>query len=235
MIGEHQRILQAYQKRNAECNETEIFFEYEDLAHLCRIHERHRETLLLLRRCGFNLLNDKKLLDVGCGNGNMLRQFVQWGVKPEMVFGIELRKEPVEKALSQAPNIDVRQCSATDIPWPDKSFDIVCQHTVFTSVIDTAMKIQIAEEMKRVLIPGGAILWYDFSFDNPKNPDVRGVKKAEIKKLFGGYALHFKRVTLAPPIARRIPAPLVAVLYPFLSAVPFLRTHLLGLFVKPKG
>jgi ubiquinone/menaquinone biosynthesis C-methylase UbiE len=48
------------------------------------------------------------------------------------------------------------------------------------------MRKNIVREMLRVLKPKGFILWYDYHMDNPKNPDVRGVKKREIYELFSG-------------------------------------------------
>ena len=232
MSDERQRILEAYQKRQAQAKAH--FFDYEDLAHVCRIHERHRETLRLLQVTGYHPLSGLDILDVGCGDGNMLRQFLQWGAVPERLAGIELRPEPVRKAGHLNPNLDVRCGSATELPWPDESFDLVCQHTVFTSILDPVIKQQIAAEMGRVLRSGGAVLWYDFTYDNPRNPDVHGVRVGEIRSLFPGLEVHLRRITLAPPIARQIPDLLLPVLYPLLSGVPFLRTHYLGLLVKPK-
>ena len=230
---EHKRILTAYQKRQARSQAGDGFFGYGDLAHVYRIHERYRETLRLLRAAGYHPLSNLHILDVGCGDGNMLRQFLQWGATPERLAGIELRPEPVQKALHLNPNLDVRRGSATEIPWPDASFDLVCQHTVFTSILDPAMKRQIAAEMSRVLRPRGAMLWYDFMYSNPRNPDVRGVKAGEIRSLFPGFEMHLRRITLAPPISRRLPKSLLPVLHPLLAAIPLLRTHYLGLLVKP--
>ena len=86
--------------------------------------------------------------------------------------------------------------------------------------------------MRRVLKPGESVLWYDFMYNNPNNPNVRGIKKHEIEDLFPGFFCMLKRITLAPPIARRIPESILPVLYPILSAFPFLRTHYLGLLTK---
>jgi hypothetical protein len=57
--------------------------------------------------------------------------------------------------------------------------------------------------MRRVVRPGGLILWYDF-WINPINPQTRGIRRAEIRALFHGSRYAFRRVTLAPPIARRL-------------------------------
>jgi SAM-dependent methyltransferase len=229
-MEEKKRILEVYKKR--ELRDQKGFFIYENLAHFFRIYERHRAALLLLRVGGYYPLNNLKILDIGCGDGNLLRQFLQWGAKTENLAGIELRPEPVEYARSLNPQLDIRCGSADELSWADESIDLVCQHTVFTSILDLKLKMQVASEMQRVLKFGGAILWYDFIYNNLRNPDVRGVGEREIHNLFPGLEINLKKITLAPPIARRIPEKLLPVLYPLLALFPWLRTHYLGLFIK---
>jgi len=200
-----------------------------------QVHERFATTLRLLRTHGFHPLGGLRILDVGCGDGMQLRQFVQWGANPRDLAGIDLVEERVRRATALAAAMDIRMGSATALPWPDASFDLVCQETVFTSILDKGMHRQVATEMARVLKPGGAVLWYDFVYDNPRNPDVRGLPSQEISALFPGFAAHLERITLAPPLARRLPAGLLPIVYPLLAALPFLRTHRIGLLVKPQG
>jgi SAM-dependent methyltransferase len=114
---------------------------------------------------------------------------------------------------------------ACDINFYDQQlFDVIFQSTVFTSLLDDKFKERLATKMWTLLKPGGIVLWYDFMFDNPKNKDVKGIKKNEIRKLFPEAAtIKFKRVTLAPPLSRRVKK-----LYHFFNIVPFLRTHLIA-------
>ncbi len=229
---ERARILDAYRRRIAREKNRDKLFVYEDMAHVYRAHERSVAMLRLLDACGLRTLEDLSILDVGCGDGNMLRQWLQWGAAPDRLAGIDLRAAPVERARILNPNIDVRLGSAEELPWEDGSFDLVSQLTVFTSILDVQMKRRIAAEMSRVLRPGGAVLWYDFAYNNPRNPDVRGIGSYEIAELFPGFRNRIRRVTLAPPLARFIPVSLLPVCYPLASAVPFLRTHHLGLLRK---
>ena len=89
------------------------------------------------------------------------------------------------------------------------------------------MQRQIAAEMLRVVKPQGLILWYDYPVNNPWNPDVRGVTKTEIAQLFPGCAIALQRLTLLPPLTRRL-APYSWLLCALLSRLPWLCTHYLG-------
>ena len=105
------------------------------------------------------------------------------------------------------------------------------QFTVFTSIYDIKLKKEISSEMLRVCKEDGIIIWYDFHIDNPKNPDVKRVKKNEIHSLFPNCEIFLKHITLAPPIARKI-APFSITLCQILEKIPFLCTHYLGIIQK---
>ena len=161
----------------------------------------------------------------------MLREFLPLGAQPENLHGIDLLSDRIESAKSISPNIDFRCGSAETIPYDNNMFDIVMQFTVFTSIMDVGMKKKIASEMLRVLKPHGIILWYDYHMDNPKNPDVKGVKKREIYELFPGCDIYLKRITLAPPLTRVI-APYSWLLCYLLEKLKILNTHYLGVIRK---
>ncbi len=93
------------------------------------------------------------------------------------------------------------------------------------------MKKRISQEMVRVSKTDGIILWYDFHMNNPKNPDVKGVKKREIYELFPECQIKLKRITLAPPIARII-APHSTILCHLFEKLGFLNTHYIGVIKK---
>jgi hypothetical protein len=61
------------------------------------------------------------------------------------------------------------------------SQDLVLQSTVFSSLLDDAFQQRLADAMWRWLKPGGAVVWYDFTVDNPRNRDVRGVPVARMR------------------------------------------------------
>jgi hypothetical protein len=100
--------------------------------------------------------------------------------------------------------------------------------------LDEDFRQALARSMWKWVAPGGAILWYDFTFSNRKNPDVRGVSRSEIRLLFPGAAVYdFRRVTVAPPISRRLSA-ISPKLLP-LANLGLLKSHVLCWIGKPKG
>lgn len=200
-------------------------------ANLFIIQQREKKLLELLQCYGMNPLKEKKILDVGCGSGGWLREFQKYGAEPSNLYGKDLLEERVEAGKRQSPNIHMEQGNAESLDFPDRTFDIVLQSTVFTSIHDTGMKRKIACEMLRVLRNDGIILWYDFRYDNPWNPDVRGIRKDEIKELFPHCHYDFNTVTLAPPVARKL-AGVSFLACCLLEKIPILRTHYMVVIKK---
>ena len=177
-------------------------------------------------------LNVCKILEVGCGDGFWLAEFVKWGGDPNKITGIDIDQDRVVEARKRVPVTLTVDCgNGASLPYPDNSFDIVLQSTVFTSLLDSHMRQRVASEMKRVVSIDGVILWYDFYVNNPKNPHVRRVGRGELRQLFSGCEIRVKRITLAPPLARFF-APWSVALCGFLEIFPFLRTHYLATIRK---
>jgi ubiquinone/menaquinone biosynthesis C-methylase UbiE len=194
--------------------------------------ERERKARECLARSGFLPLDNKRILDVGCGTGEQLGLFQAWGARAENLFGIDLIPERVQAAQRRFPQITFQTVNAEALPYADGDFDLVAVFTVFTSILNPEMRDNISGEISRVLAADGAILWYDFRINNPFNPYVRGMPRTQIRRLFPGFRLALEAVSLVPPLARHLGA-FTKLLYAPLRSVPFLRTHLLGLLFKP--
>lgn len=200
---------------------------------------KRRAIERLLADTGRLPLSGRRILDVGCGSGAWLARYVAWGAAPGNLAGIDLREQAVEAAHRRLEQLggtgeaspDLRTGDAACLPWPDASFSLVSQFTVFTSILDDEARRWVAGEMWRVLAPGGAVLWYDFRYDNPANPNVRRVGRDEIESLFPGASIRLRRVTLAPPLARAL-ASWAAPVARGLERLVVLNTHLLGLLEK---
>jgi SAM-dependent methyltransferase len=197
------------------------------------VFERQRHTADLLARHAPAPLSNLRLVDVGCGGGGNLLEFLRYGMAPSNLQGLELLEDRAAMARQRLPDgVCLHIGDALRAPIVEGSQDIVFQSVVFSSLLDDSFQLALAAAMWRWLKPGGAVLWYDFIFDNPGNRDVRGVPRARIRELFPQGTIHARRVTLAPPIARRAAAVHPA-LYGLLNALPMLRTHLLCWIAKP--
>jgi ubiquinone/menaquinone biosynthesis C-methylase UbiE len=198
-------------------------------------HYRICQTAIAaLVRANLFPLDGRAIADIGCGAGSWLLEFAQWGADPAQMAGIDLDEGRIVRARRRLPSADLRSGDAHHLPWPDSSFDVVSQFTMFTSILSSPMKVRTAAEMMRVLKPGGAILWYDFRFNSPGNPNVRGIEDAEIRSLFPGCGVTLQKITLAPPLARRL-VPISWTAASLLEKAPFLRTHYFGIIHKSIG
>ena len=193
--------------------------------------QTYRASIAALVRTNLFPLDGRTVADIGCGSGTWLLEFAQWGADAQDLAGVDLDENRIAKARRKLTAADLYEGDAQDLPWSAASFDLVTQFTLFTSVLEPAVKRQIATEMIRVLKPDGVILWYDFRFSNPENPNVRGIEADEIRSLFPECSVQLKKVTLAPPIARRI-VPVSWTLALLLEKFQFLCTHYLAIINK---
>lgn len=188
--------------------------------------EKERAYLRFLQRYEPDQIPLLRLLEVGCGHGSNLQQFLRWGFAPENLVGNELLPDRCEHTRRFLPeSVRILPGDACGLNLPESSFDLVLQSTVFTSILDNAFQHRLANRMWSLLAPGGCILWYDFQFNNPRNPDVRGVGLSRIRELFPQGTVHSQRVALAPPIARVV-SRVHPSLYTAFNTIPWLRTHL---------
>lgn len=197
------------------------------------LQERQRAILRALARAAIRDVSQLRLIEVGCGAGGNLLEFLRLGFSPGNLSGVELLPERAQAARQVLPAaVRITTGDAATHQVAPASADIVFQAVVFSSLLDAAFQAQLAAQMWRWLRPGGGVLWYDFTWNNPRNPDVQGVPLARVRELFPEGEIRSERVTLAPPIARLVtrwhPG-----LYTLLNAVPLLRTHLLCWIRKP--
>jgi len=223
------RITAEYHRRDLEIPVD--FYSWAKPANLLMHQQTLRSCIDMLCRASLFPLDGFRIADIGCGVGTWLLEFVQWGADPDMLAGIDLMPGRLERARRRLPQADLHVGSASELPWPDEHFDLVSQFLVFTNIFDQALKRAVAKEMLRVLKPGGGILWFDLRVNNPNNPEVKGLRRKEIKSLLPACSIELAPAHLAPPLSRLIAARSWA-LGEALHVLPFLRTHYVGLIRK---
>ena len=224
-------IRERYQRRNLRVPDRR--YSFLNPAVWQTVHERQRALLQLMSRLDWFNLHEKRLVEVGCGSGGNLLELLRFGFDAGRLQGVELLEERYAEARRVLPlELKLVLGDACEAGIPPESQDIVFQSTVFSSLLDDTFQKRLADAMWGWVKPGGGVLWYDFTFNNPRNADVRGVSLRRVRELFPNAQVSARRVTLAPPIARRV-VQIHPCLYSLFNTVPLLRTHVLAWISKP--
>lgn len=136
---------------------------------------------------------DFRLLDVGCGAGNMIHHLSHYG----QVKGLEIDPRPVKVARQRG--YDVEQFDATrPMPFDENSFEAV---TALDVIEHNEDDLAILRESHRVLKPGGhivitvpALMWL-WSHNDAINAHVRRYTAAELKEKLARTGFAVRRVT----------------------------------------
>jgi len=112
------------------------------------------ETALVVEMSGG--VRDKRVLDVGCGDGRLAARFAASGAD---VTGIDTSASMIAAAREGAASIGLRarfcRGSAEALPFPDGAFDLVAAITVLCFIADPRPAFA---EAYRVLAPGGRLV-----------------------------------------------------------------------------
>jgi ubiquinone/menaquinone biosynthesis C-methylase UbiE len=223
--------IQGVYRQYAERGFSEFKWSSTNQGNVLNACERQERIAEVLGKAGFFPLMSTRILDVGCGSGELLHTFQQWGARAENLCGVDLIPERIQMAQQSLSGIRLQVANAESLPFAAGAFDLVVVFTVFSSVLNRQMAVNISGEITRVLAAHGAVLWYDLRINNPFNRNVRGLSRKAIQRLFPQFKIAVRSASLLPPLARRL-GRLTAVLYRPLKSLPFLRSHLLGLLEK---
>jgi ubiquinone/menaquinone biosynthesis C-methylase UbiE len=231
-MDEIARIKKTYEKRIEKgfIDRYSLFYPGE----LYMLQRREEEALRLLAHHHITDLRNLRILDIGCGRGARLIDWARWGARPSSLFGIDLLEVFVREAREMSPGAHICVGSGNCLPFPNGSFDVVSQSTVFSSILDSNLKRAVADEMERVVAPGGFMLWYDFRYPNVSNTDVKPIRYSELAALFPGRNIDVRSVTLLPPLARNLASFSVLACRILERSIPVLRSHTLA-FISGKS
>jgi len=131
---------------------------YDVVHHLGGLRPIHLEMIKLA-----GLRDGHRVLDVGCGTGNLLRSTGRRHRKVELV-GLDPDPKMLARAGRKARRVRLTmrldRGFAQELPYPDGSFD-----RVFSSLmlhhLDTASKDELLSEVRRVLRPDGMLVLAD--------------------------------------------------------------------------
>jgi ubiquinone/menaquinone biosynthesis C-methylase UbiE len=133
-------------------------------------HSMRRMIVPMLKR-HTNFAN-LQILEIASGTGNASRPLAA-SFKEATLTCVDLSDAYLKKAqeeLKTYKNINFVRAKAEDLPFKDHSFDVVVSVFMFHEVPEE-VRLQILEEAKRVLKPGGIFLFMD-SIQLHDNPDL---------------------------------------------------------------
>jgi 2-polyprenyl-6-hydroxyphenyl methylase / 3-demethylubiquinone-9 3-methyltransferase len=130
----------------------------DDPVALLRAESRLRNPWVA-ERIRAELAGTGRVLDVGCGAGFLSNYLATEGFAVE---GLDASEQSLAVASSHDSTRSVRYVSgdALSLPYPDKSFDVVCAMDFLEHVEDPA---GVVAEAARVLRPGGLFFFHTFN------------------------------------------------------------------------
>src|SRR5215472_14097529 len=102
----------------------------------------------------------RRILDVGCGTGYLLRQLAARCPAATELAGIDAAPTMIEVAASTATDDRLHFCvgTAEKLPWTAETFDLVVSTTSFDHWADQQAGLT---ECARVMVPGGTLVLVD--------------------------------------------------------------------------
>jgi len=229
--AELDRARSTYLQRDSDPTFVDL---YEPIASAPLFTVQEREWLIAqeLRRSGLSTLRGLDILDVGCGSGVELQRLALWGADPTRMAGIDLMEDRIASARTRMPAATWHVGSAHELPFPRRSFDLVTQFTMFSSIMNADLRVAAASEMLRVLRPEGRVLWYDIRTLLRRTPNMHPIDERELATLFPGCDIVRRASTLRWEILRRV-VPMSRHVGLILERVALLDSHTLAVIRPP--
>jgi SAM-dependent methyltransferase len=224
---ELERIRAAYRERDAAPSTP---YRWDNPGYVEFMHQVERALLRAFTDAGVSLPG-ARVLDVGSGYGYFLHRLREFGAGE--CHGIDLMESRVTESRKRYPGLHIQVGTATNLPFADNEFDLVTQFTCLSSIVDPGVRLTAAREMKRVA--RGWVLSFDMRGIRPpalqrrraRTTPTVALEERELRHLFGEPVL-LRRIALAFELAQLTGRH--ALLTSALTALPPLRSHLLGLW-----
>lgn len=134
---------------------------------------------------------NSQVLDVGCGNGRLLKLFAQ---HPVEYTGVDSSEQLIELAKINQPAGRFVVGDVLQLPFPDAQFDVIFMIAVLHHIPSRVLRERVLREIWRVLKPGGTFIMTNWDRYNLKY--ARYLIRYTVLKLVGRSGLDFKDVFL---------------------------------------
>jgi SAM-dependent methyltransferase len=110
---------------------------------------------------------DLSVIELGCGWGRNLHQFVELGIAARNIAGVDLIEHFIAFGRSQNPALNIAVGDATRTGFGDSAFDVVLLHTVLSAITDRDLHAKLLREAKRLVKPAGLVIVFDIADGYP--------------------------------------------------------------------
>ncbi len=166
-----------------------------------------RANIAALRAASLDRDN-ARVLDVGCGSGTSLLQFLRLGFRSENLVGVDSDAERISDGRKLLPTVELVCGSAEALGYADGTFDLVSESTMLGTLASQELLRSIANEMIRVTKPGGYIMLTDWRYSRKGSGVATAMSNAEVGGLFhvGEQTdlVRREKGALVPPLGRAL-------------------------------
>lgn len=104
-------------------------------------------------------LPNMKILDIGCGNGRMLRRLCDMGARPENCVGVDISEKAIEYARENSPrDIYFYHADFINANFMPEHFDLVICFGVVIHIMENSYVKLMADKIKQMLKPNGLLM-----------------------------------------------------------------------------
>ncbi|MBF0430914.1 MAG: class I SAM-dependent methyltransferase [Fibrobacteria bacterium] len=143
------------------------------------------------------------ILEIGCSSGNIIKRFSSL-LPFSSLHGLDIRLDSLQRGITYNTDVHFYHANAGNMPYKDKSFDIVFQFVCLSSILSKKHRAHIISESHRILKDGGIFISLDMRYWSP-NPNVCAIKRSELSQY--DPLFHFNKyipVWLLPPLQKYI-------------------------------
>lgn len=129
----------------------------------------------------------QRVLDLGCGGGYLVKELALSVGDNGTVVALDSSAAQIEiakKTCTDLTNVEYITCSATQLPFPDASFDSIASIQTLEYIPDIDVVLQ---ECRRVIKPGGRFAAISVMWDHFK---IHGADKEVATKMFSAFKGH---------------------------------------------
>jgi ubiquinone/menaquinone biosynthesis C-methylase UbiE len=143
----------------------------------------------------------ERVLDIGCGPGLLARDMAASVGHGGRLCGVDVSEDMLTMSRNRCANqpwTEFRRADATQLPYPDDSFDAAVSIQVYEYVADIAAALA---ELCRVMRPGGRVLIMDTDFGSLV---LHTEHKARMQRVLAAWDEHFVHAELPRTLSRQL-------------------------------